>query len=65
VGHDGGDGASLAVGWFCLPGFRRKIANQVVIDAVIGAEGSKQSFRQSIQVRFVGDTRFEGRIFRH
>jgi hypothetical protein len=43
VGDDGRDGAAFAVGRFCLPGFWRKILDQVAIDAVIGGKSVEQS----------------------
>ena len=43
VGDDGRDGAAFAVRRFCLPGFWRKVLDQVAIDAVIGGKSVEQS----------------------
>jgi len=44
VGHDDLDGATLILAWFCFPGSRRKVIDQVLIYAVIGVEGVEQRY---------------------
>jgi hypothetical protein len=51
VGDDGGNGAALAVGWLSGPDFRRKIFDQILVDAVVGAEGVYQGRRKLIDIR--------------
>ena len=65
VGDDGCNGAALAVRRLRRPGCRRKIVDQILVDAVVGVEGIEQRDRQLARVRFLGSACVRRRILQH
>jgi hypothetical protein len=51
MGDAGGNGATLAIERFRLPGRLWKFGDQIVVDAVVGVESVEQGKRQLLPVR--------------